>query len=91
MNNSTAIVTKRQPSKLGNELNLNLTVAPLKTITSFDTMRSPKLSIFTRRMLEPTVTIDERDLQGGTATFAGRKHSQKDTHYYLMMKPPTQF
>jgi hypothetical protein len=49
--------------KIEKELNLNLTLAPLKTIATLDTMRSPKISIFTKRMLEPTITIDEKDLQ----------------------------
>ena len=50
---------------IDSHLNLSFTVPQQKQPTSFFPIRSPKLSIFTKRMLEPTITVQDEDLRGG--------------------------
>lgn len=53
---------KKSP-KIDNELNLSFIIPKQKVSNSVFPIRSPKLSIFTKRMLEPTITVDEEDIK----------------------------
>jgi hypothetical protein len=80
---------------IDSQLNLSFTVAPQKQTNSFFPIRSPKLSIFTKRMLQPTITVEDEDLIGGRSVISmassKRNSTQSEPHYYLMMKPPRAF